>query len=611
MNDVGVKGVIMFKNLKISTKLSLMIAPVILAMVGLIIAYYNTAFMTYDAAKKIYYKQLYTIEYYMLNADRDFYQAELAQTKINDNRNTVTTEELEKLILDHESNTGEVEMHIASSEEAIKQIPDLYDYYNCNNLGAALDKNNIKLDEKLDRTLTDSDLTMQQLFESFKTNIDSWKNSYNVQTGDGDYALATESFGKARADLKSMQDILIAYSALHTDELEDSIQSKVLGVVVIVVAIVVFVSLIAFYIMNYIRKGVKCITTNMDSLANKDLNTQVPTINSSDEFGNLSSSVNKVLVTLRDIVLKLKLTSEELANSSDAMSNNTIQATDSLNNISHSIDEISATVSTQANDTEQAAAEIASLERIAVQSADTSKNLASASRSVQAASHEGMDSVNELYTITQQNQAAFDVIFEIINKITKSAEKIGEASGLIAGIATQTNLLSLNASIEAARAGEAGKGFAVVAEEIRHLAEQSGGSVKVIDEMLKELQFNVTHADEQSKLVREAVTKQTSSVIETKEKYTTIVSTMDTINNEITNLDSINQKMEQSCSQVVGIISNLSASAEENAAIAEQTAGASQIILDKMNSIEDANGMVNQFASELNEIISEFHLDEK
>lgn len=598
----------MIKNSKISTKLLLMVVPAIIVMLGLVVVLYKTTYMTYDASKDIYYDSLYITEYHLLNADRDYYQAELAKNRAIDAKEEGNTADYESFLADYNANLEEVRLHLSGAESNLKKDQDLYSGYTSNSLIADLDQKGITLDEELDRTITESDLTFQQLLENFDKNFTDWYSVYDLANGTGDYELSNTKFSEARADLKIMQDLLIGYSELSSHDLEKSLNVKVICIIIIVLISIVLITALAIYLLVYIRKGILTITEDMNILAKKDLSSQFSIVDSKDEFGLLSVASNKVLLALREIVSKLNSTTEVLNNSTDKMNHSTTDATGAVNQIAHSVNEISQTVSSQATDTEQASIEIMSLEKVVEQSGENAKNLAEASGEIKSTSQEGMDIVNDLYNITQQNQAAFDIIFEIINSINQSAAQIGEASGLIAGIATQTNLLSLNASIEAARAGEAGKGFAVVADQIRQLAEQSSNSVKVIDEMLQDLQSGISKAGEQSKTVRQVVKKQTDSVNMTKDKYITIVSTIDIINSEIISLDEISRQMETSCNHVVEIISNLSASAEENAATTEVTAESTHQILNTMTAISEASNMVNVHAKDLHEIISEFNL---
>lgn len=598
----------MIKNSKISTKLLLMVVPAIIVMLGLVVVLYKTTYMTYDASKDIYYDSLYITEYHLLNADRDYYQAELAKNRAIDAKEEGNTADYESFLADYNANLEEVRLHLSGAESNLKKDQDLYSGYTSNSLIADLDQKGITLDEELDRTITESDLTFQQLLENFDKNFTDWYSVYDLANSTGDYELSNTKFSEARADLKIMQDLLIGYSELSSHDLEKSLNVKVICIIIIVLISIVLITALAIYLLVYIRKGILTITEDMNILAKKDLSSQFSIVDSKDEFGLLSVASNKVLLALREIVSKLNSTTEVLNNSTDKMNHSTTDATGAVNQIAHSVNEISQTVSSQATDTEQASIEIMSLEKVVEQSGENAKNLAEASGEIKSTSQEGMDIVNDLYNITQQNQAAFDIIFEIINSINQSAAQIGEASGLIAGIATQTNLLSLNASIEAARAGEAGKGFAVVADQIRQLAEQSSNSVKVIDEMLQDLQSGISKAGEQSKTVRQVVKKQTDSVNMTKDKYITIVSTIDIINSEIISLDEISRQMETSCNHVVEIISNLSASAEENAATTEVTAESTHQILNTMTAISEASNMVNVHAKDLHEIISEFNL---
>ena len=108
--------------------------------------------------------------------------------------------------------------------------------------------------------------------------------------------------------------------------------------------------------------------------------------------------------------------------------------------------------------------------------------------------HQAMSILKELMEVNDQTKLSIDEIYEQTNITNASAQKIKAATDIIASIAEETNLLSLNASIEAARAGEQGRGFAVVASQIQKLAEQSNDSAKQIDDITNVLIQDSTHA---------------------------------------------------------------------------------------------------------------------
>lgn len=598
----------MFKNLKISGKLGIMIFPAIFTMVSLIVIYSYSTFNTYKSSKKVFYDLLYTTEYYLLNADRDFYQAELAQNKIFYSKNAIEKKDFETLLKDHNSNVGETTMHLKSSQELLSTMPELFNEYTCNVVKKELEAKNIELDKNLDRRISDNDLTFSELFDSFNKSIDEWNKAYVAEDGTGDYTLSQKKFKEARNTLKVMQDLLIGYSTLHSVQLEADLKHQVIIVVIVIIVLVIIVSVLAVYIMYYIRSKIMKLKRDLEKLSQKDLSKEFSPISTNDEFGLLSRSLIEVFITLKEIIIKLNNTSSELNTSATHMNLNVDDSIKAIEDMSIAIGEISSTVSSQANDTENVASEVEILQEVIIQNIKHTVILANASRNIQDTTKEGMDIVNELYEITEKNKAIFEIIFNVIKKINENALKIESASNLIAGIADQTNLLSLNAAIEAARAGESGRGFAVVAEEIRKLADKSSDSVKFINEMLAELQVNSSRAEKESRFVRDAVENQANKVNDTKEKYEIIVEAIETINNEIDNIDNISKTMDNNCKTVVGIVSNLSASAEENAATVEETATTSENINKSTRFMKDASLSVTNQSQKLNDIINEFDL---
>lgn len=598
----------MFKNLKISGKLGIMIFPAIVTMISLIIIYSYSTFNAYKASKTVYYDLLYTTEYYLLNADRDFYQAELAQNKIYYSKDLIKKEDFETLLKDHNSNVGETTMHLKSSQELLSTMPELFNEYTCNIVKKELEVKKIELDKNLDRRISDNDLTFSQLFDSFNKSINEWNKAYIAEDGTGDYSLSQKKFKEARNTLKTMQDLLIGYSTLHSVKLEAELKHQVTLVATVIIILVLIVSILAVYIMYYIKNRIMKIKRDMEKLSQKDLSEEFSPINSKDEFGLLSRSLIEVFITLREIIVKLNNTSTELNISANHMNSNVDESIKTIEDMSISIGEISSTVSSQANDTENVSSEIEILQEVINQNTNHTMILANASRNIQDTTKEGMNIVNELYEITEKNKEIFGIIFNVIKKINENALKIENASNLIAGIADQTNLLSLNAAIEAARAGESGRGFSVVAEEIRKLADKSSDSVKFINEMLSDLQVSSSRAERESDFVRSAVETQANKVNETKEKYEIIVKAIETINGEIDNIDNISKTMDNNCRNVVGIVSNLSAGAEENAATVEETAVTSDNINKSTRLMKEASLSVTNQTKKLNDIINEFDL---
>lgn len=168
---------------------------------------------------------------------------------------------------------------------------------------------------------------------------------------------------------------------------------------------------------------------------------------------------------------------------------------------------------------------------------------------------------------------------EAMNHIMEASSKIENIVKTIEDIASQTNLLSLNAAIEAARAGEAGKGFAVVAEEVKNLAEESAAATRDIVELIQ----NSIHAAEEGNRVVE----ETSGALE---KIVTSTETVSAIVEEISAAGKVQQEYIEQISnaveQISGVVQSNAAMAEESAAASEELSAQAQTMRESLSDFE-------------------------
>ena len=378
-------------------------------------------------------------------------------------------------------------------------------------------------------------------------------------------------------------------------------------------AIVIFIvlGLLSFLIASKMTRPIVEITNVIKRFSSLNFAESPTTIRISkrkDETGQMARAIGDLREKLVTIVSQIKSQSELLYNASTELDTNASHTTSTVGNVETAVNEIATGATNQASETQKATDDIVNMGNMIEHTNSQVENLTSTANLMRESSEEAAATLKELDNINQQAIASIDVIYEQTNITNISALKIKEATTLISSIAEETNLLSLNASIEAARAGEAGRGFAVVASQIQKLADQSNESANQIDQIIHALIEDSEKAVKTMDEVKTIMNLQSENVHKTGQVFEQV---RDGISSSISGVGEIATKttqLDKARGDVVDVVQNLTAIAQQNAASTEETSASVMEVSNVMQEIMENANRLKEIASILEENMNSFTL---
>lgn len=355
----------------------------------------------------------------------------------------------------------------------------------------------------------------------------------------------------------------------------------IIAIVVIIIAAALYASRLAIIIANSISKPLNELKDRFMTFAEGDVHSPIPTVDTEDEIKEMLEGVHHMAQRIEHIIHDMNRLLTEMAKGNFAIvteceeeytgdfngllmaiRNMNRQIDTTLRGVSEASEQV-LTGSTNLAEAAQSVAEGATDQAAAVE--EMQATIEELSTGIKATATELEKSFNEAQryaVIGESSRGDMEAMMNAMKRISETSDEIGKIIAEIEDIASQTNLLSLNASIEAARAGDAGRGFAVVADQIRNLAEQSAKSAVDSRALIESSIYEVEEGNKNAVKVSDSLTE--------------VVEGVRMVADSAKRMKEVSLEQAESMEQADAAVAKIAEVVQSNSAAAEETSATSE-----------------------------------
>ncbi len=487
----------------------------------------------------------------VLNADRDLYQARLAQQKF-----VTGIGDADKNLSDFQENALQANNRFQSYLTLMSPEPELVTPYK----------------------------QFDNLFPTWFKDSSGLMDSEEIKVSDSqkDVLAATdEKFQRIRDILDKAGEAVKNQGRIKEQETAQQVQDYQNIALIIVIIGFVTAFIISYFIPKHITQNVNNISQRIREISegDGDLTARINSP-SKDELGDLAQEFDTFVGKLQSIMATIQTKSSALGDSTQKLE----AVANSVNDITQKLVESSDSIVSAASEMSVSNAQMAEVASNTSDESTQATEHIERGRKVVSSSHASIDSLVDNIDVTM-NKA---------EELQKNSEAISSVLEVIRGIADQTNLLALNAAIEAARAGEFGRGFAVVAEEVRKLATQTGESTNQIEQMINQLTASVSDSFTAIKLSKDNANNAV-------ENFDSVIQVFDALNHSFNSVRDLSEQTALATQEQSSVSNEIN---QNLISMKDQTDGVDQASKEIRQQFNDLNNVY----LELNSQVSKFRV---